>query len=230
MSNPSGRPWYRFSSIVRPTPSSSRDPSPTRHIIEQPSSQAAPPQRSSPKEDREATPSPVLSSRSIKYDEPPKPRHEHESTRQKILTFSDKTNLVHGTNKEQQQQQEHDDEVHDDVIMSTQGVITILGENKGAVMEILRSPSKTLGTGKGRRLQSSSEEKSKSNNHRSNDVNLPMDGFVNSNVQMISSSVVYNSTETHHDPGVHLSLYRKPSFGSGFILKDHGNGYTSSIN
>lgn len=293
MSKRTGRSWYRLSSIVRPTPYSSRDPSSPHYVIEPPLSPTAspsppPPTRSPPKEVREAKPS---------------PRHEHETTGQKTLTFSDKTNIVHGPNKEQQQQDDDElspaaqpshpppqlmsptlrppspEEVQDqakptpvtsllsinheppkprqehetthqkniltlsektdvvrgpnktlfpesdgDVITDTQSVITISGDNKGAVMEILRSPSKTpylfMNDAK-----KSAEKKSKSKNHSYNGENR----FVNSNVQMINGSVVYNSSETHHDPGIHLSSYRKPSSGIGFITKDHGNGYNSSI-
>ncbi|ESQ43886.1 hypothetical protein EUTSA_v10006210mg [Eutrema salsugineum] len=241
MSNRSGRSWYRLSSIVRPTPHSSRDPSPPRDVIQPPQSPTAPPShppppqplstplRPPPIEVHEAKPSPVTSSRSIKH-EPHKPRNEHEITHRKnISTLSEETNLVHEPNKEGQQQS-------DDVIMGTQRLITISGENKGAVMEIIRSPSprKTRGIGKGRRLQSSSEddegEESKSKTHSNNGGNLLMDGFVNSNVQVVNGSVVYNSAETHYDPGVHLSLYRKPNSGNGFSIKDHGNGYNSSTN
>lgn len=227
MSNQSGRSWYRFSSVVRQTQHSSRDPSPPRHVIKPPPSPPAPPSpppprqplstplRPPPKQVEEAKPSPVTSSRSIKH-EPAKPMHEEEVTHQKSI-LSEKTNLVHSPNKEQQHES-------DDIIMAAQGLITISGENKGAVMEIQQSPSKTHGIGKGNRSNNSKKHKDNIGG------NLPMDGFVNSNVQIVNGSVVYNSSETHHDPGVHLSLYWKPSSGNGFIVKDHGNGYNSSIN
>lgn len=223
MSNQSGRSWYRFSNVVRQTQHSSRDPSPPRPVIKPPRSPpATPPQplstplRPPPKQVHEAKPSPVTSSsRSIKH-EPAKPRHEEEVTHQKSI-LSEKTNLIHGPNKEQQHE-------YDDVIMDTQGVITISGENKGAVMEIQRPPSKTHGIGKGKRSNNSKK-------HNDNiGGNLPMDGFINSNVQIVNGSIVYNSSETHHNPGVHLSLYWKPSSGNGFIVNDHGHGYNSSIN
>ncbi|CAN6905752.1 unnamed protein product [Brassica oleracea var. botrytis] len=229
MSNPSGRSWYRFSGVVRQTQNSSRDPSPPRNVIKPPRSPPAPPSppplpqplstslRPPPKEVQEPKPSPVTSSRSIKH-EPAKPRDEEEATHQKSI-LSEKTNLVHGSNEEQQHES-------GDVIMGTQGVITISGDNKGAVMEIKRSPINTHGVGKGEDDRSNTSKK-----HNDNiGGNLPMDGFVNSNVQIVNGSVVYNSSETHHDPGVHLSLYWKPNSGNGFIVKDHGNGYNSSIN
>ncbi|XP_010513779.1 PREDICTED: pollen-specific leucine-rich repeat extensin-like protein 1 [Camelina sativa] len=375
----SGRSWYRLSSIVRPTAYSSRDPSSPNYVSEPPLSPTAspsppPPPRSPPKVVREAKPSPVLSPRpSINY-ESPKRRHERETTSQKILKFSDNTNLVHGPKKEQQREDkpslaaphsppppprsppnevretkpspgllsrsikheppkeqeqqssymdqtrnnnnnnnntmmspaaqpshpppqvmspplrppspeeiqeakptlftsspplnheppkprqesktthqksiltlsEKTDIVHgpketllpesdDDVIMGTQSVITISGENKGAVMEILRSPNKTRGpflfnNDAKKSAEEKSISKSKSKSKSKNQNNNGESRFVNSNVQIINGSVVYNSSEIHHDPGVHLSLCRKPSSGNGFINKDHGNGYTSSIN
>jgi hypothetical protein len=135
--------------------------------------------------------------------------------------------------------------------MSTR-VITIAGENKGAVMEILRSPqgNKTGGSGthssrvshgtgeKGRRLQSSSssssdegegKKKTTKNVPNKGNSNLPMKAFMNSNVQMINNSIVYNSTASHHDPGVHLKISRKPGSDNGFHVSDYGNngGYTN---
>ncbi|EOA23172.1 hypothetical protein CARUB_v10017477mg [Capsella rubella] len=179
----------------------------------------------SPEEVQEAKQTLVSSSPSISQ-EPHKPMQEHETTQQKnIVTLSEKTNIVHGPNETLYP------ELDDDAIIGTQSVITISGENKGAVMEILQSPSKTRGpylisNGPEKSAEEKSKPKRKSNNHNSKGENR----FVNSNVQIINGSVVCNSSETHHDPGVHLSLYRNSSTGNDFIIKDHGNGYTSSFN
>ncbi|XWS32004.1 hypothetical protein CRYUN_Cryun23aG0123500 [Craigia yunnanensis] len=124
-------------------------------------------------------------------------------------------------------------------------VITIAGENKGAFMELIRSPHKNGFRGSPHRLQkranssrtgsgsddqsysSSSEEgdlktKDKSNTSKT----MPMNAFINSNVQGVNNSIVYNSSCTHHDPGVHLSFHRKPT-GGGFHVKERANGYKS---
>jgi len=45
---------------------------------------------------------------------------------------------------------------------------------------------------------------------------------MNSNVQSIHNSILYISSLTHHDPGVHLALSRKP-YGE-FQVKDRVNG------
>ncbi|CAN8253967.1 unnamed protein product [Cochlearia groenlandica] len=219
------RPWYRFSSIVRPTPRSSRHQSPPgRRIIEPPTSSATPHSPPlPPKEVQKAKPSLVTFSRSMKQ-EPPKTSHDHETTHHNnILTSSEKTNMVHESNEEQQQH-----ESDHDVITGKQGVINISGENKGAIMEILRSPRQTRGVRKDVKEELKSKKHSNINNGDQN--NIPMDGFVNSNVQLINSSVVYNSTEAYYDPGVHLSLHRNPNSGNGFIIKDHGKRYNRSTN
>lgn len=51
----------------------------------------------------------------------------------------------------------------------------------------------------------------------------PTRAFMNSNVQGINNSIVYNTSLTHHDPGVHLAFSRKPS-GDGFEAKSLVNG------
>lgn len=51
----------------------------------------------------------------------------------------------------------------------------------------------------------------------------PTRAFMNSNVQGINNSIVYNTSLTHHDPGVHLAFSRKPG-GDGFEAKSLVNG------
>lgn len=126
-------------------------------------------------------------------------------------------------------------------------VITIAGENKGAFMEVIHSPKKHVFEGNSRFLHkkdnprsdgsdwgshsSSGEEgniKKKDKNHKGRSVEAtPLSAFMNSNVQGVNNSIICNSSCTHHDPGVHLALSRKPA-GSGFHIKDRGaNGYQS---
>ncbi|KAG6749653.1 hypothetical protein NC652_033063 [Populus alba x Populus x berolinensis] len=125
-------------------------------------------------------------------------------------------------------------------------VITIAGENKGAFMEVIRSPKKhffegnshTLhkkgnprseGSDWGSRSSSGEEDNSKKNkNHKGRSMGpSPMSAFVNSNVQGVNNSIVYNSSCSHHDPGVHVAHFIKPSGSAGFHVKDRGNGYQS---
>ncbi|MFQ6670855.1 hypothetical protein Gotur_035597 [Gossypium turneri] len=121
-------------------------------------------------------------------------------------------------------------------------VITIAGENKGAFMELIKSPHKNGFQGSPHRLANSSRIGSDGSDYhsysssedgdgkmkaKSNGSNtMPMSAFMNSNVQGVNNSIVYNSSCTHHDPGVHLSLHRKPTAG-GFHVKERTNGYNS---
>ncbi|KAE8693660.1 hypothetical protein F3Y22_tig00110794pilonHSYRG00035 [Hibiscus syriacus] len=122
-------------------------------------------------------------------------------------------------------------------------VITIAGENKGAFMELIKSPHRNGFQGSPHRLQkpvtgssdgsvyhsysSSGEEGDLKMEGKSNGSNTaPMNAFMNSNVQGVNNSIVYNSSCTHHDPGVNLSLHIKPNAG-GLHFKERTNGYNS---
>ncbi|KAF8113767.1 hypothetical protein N665_0045s0013 [Sinapis alba] len=187
------------------------------------------------------------------YSLPPSQLHSERETTQKNILTAEKTNQLHEPNHHNHQGNNNTKKTHHQPSFWGTRVITIAGENKGAVMEIIQSPSssnKTRGEGthssrgfngageKGRRLQSSSsssdegegkKETTKNHNNNGNNMNLPMKAFMNSNVQMINNSIVYNSMASHHDPGIHLKLYRKPGSGNGSHVKDYGNnggGYT----
>jgi hypothetical protein len=120
-------------------------------------------------------------------------------------------------------------------------VITIAGENKGASMELIHSPNKhdphylhkkgnpksgTRGSDQSESYSSSDKEgnpkKDKSAQKGKATNSVPMNAFMNSNVQSINNSILYNSSLTHHDPGVHLALSRKPS--GVFQVKDRVDG------
>ncbi|KAI6701801.1 hypothetical protein NL676_010937 [Syzygium grande] len=130
-------------------------------------------------------------------------------------------------------------------------VITIAGENKGAMMELIRSPkhppshhllhNKASPTSKSNgqeprnsSLSSSSsssssdegkQKKKKDKSHQSKSfASPPISAFMNSNVQGVNNSIIYNSSCTHHDPGVHLALSRKPSNGA-LHIKDLVKGH-----
>ncbi|GAV74509.1 hypothetical protein CFOL_v3_17989 [Cephalotus follicularis] len=124
-------------------------------------------------------------------------------------------------------------------------VITIAGENKGAFMEVTLSTHKKHGfegnphylhknvnprTSSGDERQSYSTSSDEEGSSRMKDKTyktmatpLPTSAFMNCNVQGVNNSIVYNSSCTHHDPGVHVAFSRKPSNG-GFLVKDPGNG------
>ncbi|XP_038995797.1 uncharacterized protein LOC120120179 [Hibiscus syriacus] len=101
-------------------------------------------------------------------------------------------------------------------------IITITGDNKGAFMEINQSSHHKNGfQGTSFRLENSNSNeagdrkmKAKSNTSKT----ITMNAFINSNVQGINNSIVYNSSCVCHDPGVHLTLYTKPTVG-GFHVE-----------
>ena len=112
------------------------------------------------------------------------------------------------------------------------GVVTLAGDNKGAVMELSPGASrKKYDSGQhfwgknGQKL--GSHEKEEEDGRHSDDGGIkngrgemgrsklvaapqpPVDAFVNSNVQGVNNSIVYNCTYGNRDPGVHLSVSRK---------------------
>ncbi|KAM7276714.1 hypothetical protein ACFE04_018580 [Oxalis oulophora] len=130
--------------------------------------------------------------------------------------------------------------------------ITIAGENRGAFMEVIHSPKKHSGHSHGPHYlhkkggttttddsekwhsygntSSSDQEGSSKNDKHHNHHNaksknsLPMTAFMNSNVQGVNNSILFNSSCTHHDPGLHMTLSRKTP-GGGFHMKDHSHGH-----
>ncbi|CAL0308872.1 unnamed protein product [Lupinus luteus] len=119
-------------------------------------------------------------------------------------------------------------------------VITIAGENRGAYMELVHSQkkhepkylhkkgndsSKINGDGNGAESEGSiigSEGSSsrKDKNHKGKTTSsFPMAAYMNSNVQCVNNSLLYHASCSHHDPGVHLSLSKKPH-GERYDLKE----------
>ncbi|XP_041001800.1 putative uncharacterized protein DDB_G0290521 [Juglans microcarpa x Juglans regia] len=102
-------------------------------------------------------------------------------------------------------------------------VISIAGENKGASMKLFQSATKhevahknknpktkSHGSDSKSGTDSNKEGNPKKNKSHKGKVtsSQPMSAFVNNNVQGINSSILYNCSCTHHDPGVHLALSR----------------------
>ncbi|MBA0821846.1 hypothetical protein Goarm_018681 [Gossypium armourianum] len=108
-------------------------------------------------------------------------------------------------------------------------IITITGDNKGAFMKIFQSPHKNEFQGQKKANSSSGRGEAadgKMKAKRNLSKTMSTNAFINSNVQGINNSIVYNSSCTQHDPGVHLALNTKPTLG-GFHVKEHTNGYNS---
>lgn len=118
---------------------------------------------------------------------------------------------------------------------SSMKVITIAGENKGAFMEVLQSPNKHNNKKKGIKLGSESEKssgeeeegkkKGKGKKGKSpSSSSWPMTAFLNSNVQSVNNSLMYNSSCNQHDPGVRFVLTKKLVGDDGFDeKKEHKN-------
>ncbi|CAJ1976019.1 unnamed protein product [Sphenostylis stenocarpa] len=121
-------------------------------------------------------------------------------------------------------------------------VITIAGENRGAFMELLQSQKKpeakylhkkgtpSINVGEVESESSSAEDGSvnkKDKNQKGKTASsFPMAAYMNSNVQCVNNSLLYNTSCSHHDPGVRLSLSKKP-FGEGFHLKENADGHNT---
>ncbi|OIW17234.1 hypothetical protein TanjilG_02523 [Lupinus angustifolius] len=124
-------------------------------------------------------------------------------------------------------------------------VITIAGENRGAYMELVHShkqhepkylhkkgndSSKINGDGvESEGLSSGGEESSgrKDKNHKGKTTSsFPMAAYMNSNVQCVNNSLLYHASCSHHDPGVRLTLSKKPH-GEGYHLKKDVDDYNS---
>ncbi|GER57845.1 delta-adaptin [Striga asiatica] len=102
-------------------------------------------------------------------------------------------------------------------------VITLAGENRGAIMQLSPSHKKTRNNlakyasssdGQGSGVENGGEDKSKNKEKNGKNAAVPaqpMTGFFNSNVQGINNSILYNAKCGHNDPGIHVSLIRKPN-------------------
>ncbi|KAF7843947.1 serine/arginine repetitive matrix protein 1-like [Senna tora] len=122
-------------------------------------------------------------------------------------------------------------------------IITIAGENRGAYMELIQhqkkhefeeKPNYLYKIGNSKTKSSGESESSSSDeanaNKKENRINrgrtkssYPMSAFMNSNVQCVNNSLLYNTSCTHNDPGVRLSLSKKPFGVEGFHLKEIAN-------
>lgn len=119
-------------------------------------------------------------------------------------------------------------------------VITISGENKGAYMDITQSRKKPnhlihkMGNSKNKAYEleksvnsgegnNANWNKDKNHKVRTVSTSFPIAGvYMNSNVQCVNNSLMLHTSCTHHDPGVHFNLSKKP-FDEGFHIKEQRN-------
>ncbi|TKY61225.1 laccase-1 protein [Spatholobus suberectus] len=192
-----------------------------------------PPQlKTEPKIPEQAEPKTVLVQKTI---DRPKPRHNGANESHK-----NHGNAKHVPGKESESKEKGVHRKLSDSEDSGMRVITIAGENRGAYMELTQSPKKqepkhlhkkgnTNINVDGVESESSSAEEGKvskkDKNHKGRTASsFPMAAYMNSNVQCVNNSLLYHTSCSHHDPGVRLSLSKKP-FGEGFHLKEHVEGH-----
>lgn len=152
-------------------------------------------------------------------------RHVLQTTRNGKTVENGKQEPVKKDRGVQQKKLSNSDNA-DDFGMS---VLTLAGENKGAIMELspsrkTYSPQSLEKKGSPKPWSSDDDgEKSGSESGRKGDrmqnKSLPMTAFMNSNVQGINNSILHNASCTHHDPGVHLVFGRKTNGSNGFHIK-----------
>lgn len=93
-------------------------------------------------------------------------------------------------------------------------VVTLAGENKGAIMELSPSRKKNGSwSNRGHKLEEGISKKKDEKHKGWGTETVPMDAFVNCNVQGVNNSILYNCSCTHNDPGVHLALSKKTNGG-----------------
>lgn len=112
-------------------------------------------------------------------------------------------------------------------------LITLAGENKGAVMELSPANKKIYSLDKLHSLRMNKDAKSQgpngnqssnesgeggksSNKDKSNravKMKYPSRSFLNSNIQGLNNSILYNSSFRHNDPGINISVATKDDGG-----------------
>ncbi|KAL0547722.1 hypothetical protein IC582_012147 [Cucumis melo] len=116
----------------------------------------------------------------------------------------------YGTSKPQQKQ--HHQQLQSDVI-------NIKGDNVGAVMHITQSSDGSEILKKKPSVGQSKENEEKTNKSNSN---FPGKSFMNSNFQGVNNSILYNSSLSHRDPGLHLAYSSKnPKHGDSIHESRH---------
>ncbi|KAK7292845.1 hypothetical protein RJT34_15699 [Clitoria ternatea] len=127
-----------------------------------------------------------------------------------------KQGIGHYHKKDNAKENETKGKIVDTKVSGSEGngmrVIKIAGENRGAYMQITHSQKKSIyktgNSDNGEEVNAKRKDKSKKvGKVLSTPPMIPM--YLNSNVQCVNNSIVFNSSCTHHDPGLHLTLSNK---------------------
>ncbi|MFS7925027.1 hypothetical protein Hanom_Chr03g00279571 [Helianthus anomalus] len=228
------RPWFRLATMVRPPPPPTQQPDqappPPRPAFSQaPPPVPRPPNAAAPTSPTtrvstpvaKATPSPTVS-KAARVSTPPtiskppsplvlppsQPKYEEKAViTQETKGLGNGRHVGWGSRTPKDTTNASDS---DDVGMK---IITIAGENKGAIMDLGKKKDNATPSSRDENKSGSNSE-GKSNARKKNQKlksPLMMRAIMNSNVQGVNNSILLNSSTNHHDPGVHLSFSRKPS-------------------
>ncbi|GAB2291115.1 hypothetical protein Dimus_025372 [Dionaea muscipula] len=192
-------------------------------------------------------PNPVL----IKSTPPPPPPPPTTTTtngnaRQTSIASNRSYNATHNNNNSKEFHKKTSFDSEEKKKNNGMRVITIAGDNKGAMMELGNHVGKgnnniphsysyrrsQLAQGKGSSDEAESDhsgsegwvETKDRGGRKTTATPLPFNAYMNNNVQGVNNSIMYNSSCTHNSPGVHFSLSRKqPVNGHDIHLKDHAH-------
>nr|ABK24731.1 unknown [Picea sitchensis] len=152
------------------------------------------------------------------------PAEQHKSLQQGIR--EDISNLTHRLSELHGQQKlgSNGDQKMQDLGVR---VITLAGENRGAIMD-MGSESRKNDVLDVQRVNhkpggANKNEESPDGNHRQKAAG-PVNAFVNSNIQAANNSILYNSTCPHRDPGVRLALSNNPITSKELAPPKEGRG------
>lgn len=118
-------------------------------------------------------------------------------------------------------------------------MITLAGENKGAIMELSPTPKNHYSTGDPHSLHKTISIKGGTDDEQSSidrselkrykdklnkakaTQSTPTTAIINSNFQGVNNAILYDCTFTHQDPGIHHFLTGNGTGGNGIHLADH---------
>ncbi|XP_073287051.1 uncharacterized protein [Primulina huaijiensis] len=199
------------------------------HLSNAPSPFSLPPTQKTEDESEPKFPAEVEQKKVLVQETTEKPKELTNTLNKRVDSSGRRDHVMNtkGTSKKKSDSEESD-----------MKVITLAGENKGAIMELRPNQRKNQPSGNPQRMsknknnyigsnldQSSNEsgEEGKSNKDGKSSKGMEMQSsqtavFLNSNVQEVNNSILYNCNNRHNDPGVHISLTKK---ANGSLQKDH---------
>ncbi|KAK7285751.1 hypothetical protein RJT34_20532 [Clitoria ternatea] len=226
-------PTHSPKAITKQQPDRSPMHSPTQNAVPPLSPLTLPPSqfKAQPNIPPEAEPKTVLVQKTV---DKPKPWHNGNGTAE----FHRETQTRGGHHGKHHAEKGVQKKISDSEESGTR-VITIAGENRGAYMELTQSPKKHEGKylhkkenaewNEGSSAEEGNVQKKDNKSQKgrsSSSSSFPMAAYMNSNVQCVNNSLLFHTSCSHHDPGVRLSLSKKP-LSQGYHLKEQLDGHTT---